>query len=58
MIDEKKLDNLAKVIALASMKVFKGDPYCETERELARDIWMNGIIVKEEKDKVESEVEE
>lgn len=53
MIDEKKLDDLARVIALASMKVFKDDPYCEKERELARDIWMNGIIVKEEKDKVD-----
>ena len=55
MIDEKKLDDLARVIALASMKVFKDNPYCEKERELARDIWMYGIIVKEEKDKVESE---
>ena len=44
-IDEKKLDDLARVIALASMKVFKDDPYCEKERESARDIWMNGICL-------------
>jgi len=50
MIDEKKLDNLARVIALASMDIFKGNPYREKERELARDIWHNGILIEKEKD--------
>lgn len=49
MIDEKKLDNLARVMALAAMKIFKADPYCTEERALARDIWMHGIIIEEEK---------
>ena len=51
MIDEKKLDDLARIIALASMDIFKGNAYREEERKLARDIWTNGILVGEEKDK-------
>ena len=47
MIDEKKLDNLARIIALASIDVFKNNMYREEERELAKDIWINGIIAKE-----------
>ena len=55
MIDEKKLDNLTRVIAEALMNIFKDNPYCEEERELARDIWINGILVDNEKDKTGSE---
>jgi hypothetical protein len=51
MIDEKKLDDLARIIALASMDIFKGNAYREEERKLARDIWTNRILVGEEKDK-------
>ncbi len=49
MIDEKKLDALARIVAL---DIFKGNSYRSLEeRKLARDIWMNGIVVGEEKTK-------
>ena len=53
MIDEKKLDDFVRIIALASMDIFKDNPYRNKERKLARDIWINGIIVGEEKDRTE-----
>jgi hypothetical protein len=49
MIDEKKLDNLARVIALASMDIFKDNMNRGEARKLARDIWMNGILIEKEK---------
>ena len=50
MIDEKKLDDLAMVTARAVIEVLRDNKFCREEFEIAKDIWLHGILVKESED--------